>query len=157
MPKTSLQADFKEAYKESALFYKEFLDSKELSEAPNKFKKLLKFRTFREIYLALIELAISRQSVSYGELARIVNRRLGEDVIPTAGSWLGKSLGNILGAINIYEHSVCRPLISVLIHNATTKRPGPGFTGMVEMLGLKIRETCEKERVFIAWGGYARQ
>ena len=152
----NLRVDFKEAYRESRAFCVEFLESKEFSKAPKKFRELLKFRTFREIYMVLIDLAISRQSVSYGELARIVNRRLGEDVIPTVGSWLGESLGNILGAISIYEYSVCRPLLSVLVYNATTKRPGEGFTRLKETLNLKIRETCEKERVFITWGGYAR-
>ena len=152
----NLQTDFKEAYKKSRTFCEKFLESKDFSEAPKKFRKLLEFRTFSEIYVTLIDLAISRQSVSYGELARIVNRRLGEDIIPTVGSWLGESLGNILGAITIYEYSVCRPLLSVLIHNATTKRPGEGFMRLKEALHLKIRETCEKERVFITWGGYAR-
>ncbi|WP_163329421.1 hypothetical protein GFV12_08515 (plasmid) [Desulfurobacterium thermolithotrophum] len=152
----NLKADFKEAYSKSREFCVKFLNNKDFSDAPKEFKKLLKFRTFREIYNTLIYLAISRQSVSYGELARIVNERLGEDILPTQGSWLGRSFGEILGAISIYEFSVGRPLLSVLIYNATTKRPGDGFTRLVNALGFKIKESCEKERVFIAWGGYAK-
>jgi len=145
-----LKTEFKEVYRSCKEFSDKFLWGREdLSKAPEEFKELLMFRTFREIYSALIYLAISRQSVSYGEFARIVNRMLGEDVIPTQGSWLGTSLGTIFGAISIYEFSVGRPLLTVLIYNATTKRPGEGFLGLVRALGLKIRESCEKERVFI--------
>lgn len=153
-----LKTELKEVYRSCKEFINKFLrDGEDLSKVPQEFKELLMFRIFREIYNALIYLAISKQSVSYGEFARIVNRMLGEDVIPTQGSWLGTSLGTIFGAISIYEFSVGRPFLTVLVYNATTKKPGEGFSGLVRALGLKIKESCEKERVFIAWGGYARK
>ncbi len=152
-----MNVDFKEAYAASREFCLKYLYSDKLFKAPEEFKALLEFRTFNEIYTALISLAIGRRTVSYGELARIVNRRLGKEILPTQGSWLGRSLGEILGAISIYEFSVGRPLLSVIVYNATTKKPGDGFYRLVNALGLKVRESCEKERVFIAWGGYARK
>jgi len=150
-----LQTDFKQAYSESLKFNKRYLyEEDDWSKVPKDFAKLMEYRTFREVYNALIHFAIERQTVTFGELARFVNRRLGEDIIPTRGSWLGRSLGEILGAINIYEYYVGRPLISVIVINATTRKPGDGFFGLVKAMGLKLRETCEKERVFIEWGGY---
>lgn len=157
----TLEQDFRQAYEASKNFVSEFMrpswDARDWKRIFSEFNKLLEFRTFREIYMALISFAISRQAVSYGELARFVNRRLGEDVIPTKGSWLGRSLGEILGAINLYEFAAGRPLISVVVYNATTKKPGDGFSRLVATMGLKIKENCEKERVFIAWGGYNRR
>jgi len=156
-----MKTDFKEAYKASANFNSQFIKpcwtKEDWEKHFQEFKKLLEFRTFREIYLALISFAIERQDVTYGELARFVNRRLGEEVIPTQGSWLGKSLGEILGAITLYEYACGRPLLSVIILNSTTKKPGDGFYRLVKAMGLKIKEICEKERVFITWGGYERR
>ena len=157
-----LKTDFKEAYKQSKMFNDYFLSNISslriyTDEVPKKFERLLEFRTFREIYLALISLAIKRQTVNYGTLASIVNSRLNEDVLPTQGSWLGLSLGEILGSISIYEFSRGNPLLSVIVYNSTTKKPGDGFYELVEKLGLKIKENCEKYRVFITWGGYQRK
>jgi len=153
-----LKADFKQAYSASHEFTKRYLFEKDdWSEVPKDFAKLMEFRTFREIYASLIHFSITRQSVTFGELARFTNRRLGEDVLPTQGSWLGRSLGEILGAVNIYEFYIGRPLISVVVVNATTRKPGDGFFSLVRTMGLKVKETCERERVFIAWGGYRKR
>lgn len=155
-----LATDFQLAYKDSKKFNTEFTKpywtKQEWKKLFEEFNKLLEYRTFREIYITLISYAISREHITYGELARSVNRRLGEKIIPVQGSWLGRSLGEILGAINIYEFACNRPLISVIVTTATDKKPGEGFYRLVKMMGLEIRESCERERVFLTWGGYKR-
>lgn len=120
------------------------------------FAKLLsKYAILQEIYMTLIIHAIRREIVTYGDLAREINQRLGEKVIPTKGSWLGKSLGEILGIISLYEWSVGRPFLSVLVVRTDTRVPGEGFENLVRSFGLKVNVRCEQERCFVAWGSFA--
>jgi len=120
------------------------------------FAKLLdKYPILQEIYMSLIVHAIKREVITYGDLAREINQKLGEKVIPVRGKWLGKSLGEILGIISLYEWSVGRPLLSVLVVRTDTRVPGDGFENLVKSFGLRVSIRCEQERCFITWGSFA--
>jgi hypothetical protein len=117
------------------------------------FAKLLKkYPILREIYLSLIIHAIERRIVTYGELAEEINRKFGEKIVPSKGSWLGRSLGEILGVISLYEWAMGRPLLSVLVVRKDTRVPGEGFNRLLRAFGLRVNIRCEQERSFITWG-----
>jgi hypothetical protein len=71
------------------------------------------------IYSALINAARYRGTVTYQELAHMVG-------LPLVGNYMGRRIGNILGAVSQNEVQHQRPMLSALA--ATTNGiPGGGF------------------------------
>jgi len=155
----TLKEEFKSVYKNCKEFFEKLnevkYDLREVDTASN-FKDLLSFRTFREIYLSLIETAIERRKITFAEFAKKVNEKLGEPVLPEKGNWLGTSLGTILGFISLYEYSMGRPLLSALVVRADSGSPGNGFYSLGNALGFKVSAKVERMRSYITWGGYAK-
>jgi len=73
-------------------------------------------------YPELIKVARQRSLITYGELG------LGK--LGISPDWLHPKIGWIVGACSEYEWLEGRPLISSIVINADTKRPGKGFWGL---------------------------
>ena len=118
------------------------------------FRKLLDYRLWREIYMVLIKRAIDKQTIYYSELAREVNRIIGDTLLPESGNQLGRALAPILGIISWYEYLCNRPLLTSIVIRKLDKTPGEGFFRMEEylpgMININIEE--EQEKVFACWG-----
>ena len=119
------------------------------------FRKLLDYRLWREIYMILIKRAIDGQTIYYSDLAREVNRIMGDTLLPESGNQLGKALAPILGIISWYEYLCNRPLLTSIVIRKLDKTPGEGFFRLNEyipdMININIEE--EQERVFACCGG----
>ena len=105
------------------------MDEKKLQKIYREFRQagcFLDWEEFKEkvakAYPELISVAEKRSLITYGELGL---GRLG-----ISSDWLYPKIGWIVGACSEYEWLEGRPLISALVINADTKRPGKGFWGL---------------------------
>ncbi|NLF78030.1 MAG: hypothetical protein GX573_20245 [Chloroflexi bacterium] len=92
------------------------------------------------LYSELIKAARHRGTVTYQELALVVG-------LPTTGNYMGKRLGEILGAISQNEHFENRPLLSA-VGVTTNGRPGGGFYRLAHELGLIDSDDPERHHEF---------
>ena len=94
-----------------------------------------------EIYQKLLDAAISKSYVTYGSLARIAG-------LDTEFQQDRNTLGDILGAISIFEHENNRPLLSVVAWFSRTPEPSKGFYNLAESLGIYSKKQ-DKDSFFI--------
>jgi hypothetical protein len=80
------------------------------------------------VYAELIHAARHRGTVTYQELAHIVG-------LPLTGNYMGKRIGELLGAVSQNQLNRQRPLLSA-VAIGTSGVPGEGFFGLAEELGL---------------------
>lgn len=92
------------------------------------------------VYSELIRAARHRGTVTYQELAHVVG-------LPIRGSYMGKRIGEILGAISQNEVIQGRPMLSAVAVNVHGEA-GPGFYGLGRDFGLLEGEDSEQERAF---------
>jgi len=92
------------------------------------------------LYSELIGAARHRGLVTYQELALAVG-------LPTSGNYMGKRLGEILGAISQNECLQNRPMLSAL-GVKTDGKPGDGFFALARELGLLDSDHPEDRRRF---------
>lgn len=74
-----------------------------------------------QAYLELVNVAKAGKLITYGELGRRLH---------ISPDWLYPKIGWIVGACSMYEFEDGRPLISALVINGETNRPGKGFWGL---------------------------
>jgi len=101
------------------------------------------YRTRRDyllIYAELITAARYRGVVTYQHLARLAG-------LPLRGSNMGKEIGMYLGAVSEAEHTLGRPLLSVLAIS-TRDSPGRGFFGIAKKLEKFSGSTREDKKDF---------
>lgn len=80
------------------------------------------------IYAELIHAARHRGTVTYQELAHVVG-------LPVVGNYMGKRIGELLGAVSQNEINHQRPLLSAVAVSASGVL-GEGFFGLAAELGL---------------------
>ena len=79
---------------------------------------------------AYIELIKVAKEIPYDQM-RITYGQLGTKIgLPPLTDWFPLKMGHICGACSVYEHEHSRPLISALVVNEETNRPGKGFWGL---------------------------
>ena len=83
---------------------------------------------FDKVYCKLIQVARNRQTIPYGEIAKIMG-------ILTSGSHMARETGQILGEISEFEQLHNRPLLSAVAVRADKKLPGEGFFTLARELG----------------------
>ena len=99
------------------------------------------------IYSELIQAARHRGTVTYQELALVVG-------LPLTGNYMGKRLGEILGAISQNEYLENRPMLSAL-GVTTNGKPGGGFFKLAHEFGLIDSDDSERHHAF--WETQVRQ
>src|SRR5215217_2249016 len=109
---------------------------------------------FVRVYRLLIGAAENRQTVTYGQVAAIMD-------LPPQGSHMGRVTGQVLGAIVLREQACGRPMLSAVAVSSTNGMPGSGFFGLAEEQDLlspaarKDERTAfwkaELERVYEEW------
>lgn len=82
-----------------------------------------------QIYEELISVARNRTVTYYSEIAPMVG--LNMDLPPDRNR-----IGELLDEINRHEHTNGRPLISAIVVQKDTLRPGQGFFKLSHVLGL---------------------
>jgi len=80
------------------------------------------------VYFALVEVAMARGTITYGDLAE----RIG---LPRRGPRMAREVGQLLELVSRYEASHARPLLSVVVFSTTDKKPGRGFFSLARDLG----------------------
>ena len=112
-----------------------------------------KWNHTKEYYIAysiLINAAQHQGFTTYQEIAQAIG-------LPTAGSYMGSQIGEILGAISANEKMRGRPMLSA-IAIGTSGKPGGGFIPWAKELGFFIEADDEKdfwekecEKVYEEW------
>ncbi len=92
------------------------------------------------VYSALIQAARMRGTVTYQELALLTG-------LPLSGSYMGASLGWVLGTISENEVMHKRPMLSALTVNVNGK-PGANFLSYARELGRLTSDDPEAELAF---------
>jgi hypothetical protein len=85
----------------------------------------------KEYYIAysiLINAAQHQGFTTYQEIAQAIS-------LPTAGSYMGSQVGDLLGTISDNEKKQDRPMLSA-IAIGTSGKPGPGFIPWAKKLGF---------------------
>lgn len=80
------------------------------------------------IYSELIHAARHRGTVTYQELAHVVG-------LPLTGNYMGKRIGDLLGAVSQNEVNQNRPMLSAVAVKASGEA-GPGFFSLAEQFGM---------------------
>ena len=88
------------------------------------------------VYFALIEVAMARRTITYGDLAE----RIG---LPRRGPRMAREVGRLLELVSLYEACHARPLLSVVVFSTTDRKPGEGFFNLARGLGLLNEEDDE--------------
>lgn len=91
--------------------------------------KCVQRREFIEVYCTLIGVAKSESTISYQEIAKIMN-------LGSAGNYMAKEVGEMVGTISLTEHIFQRPLLSAVVVRRDTNEPGKGFFELAESLGV---------------------
>ncbi len=99
------------------------------------------------VYSALINAARYRGTVTYQELAHMVG-------LPLVGSYMGRQIGNILGAVSQNEAQQQRPMLSALAV-AVNGAPGPGFFTLAREMELLNSDHPADQAAF--WEDQVRQ
>lgn len=92
------------------------------------------------VYSELIHAARKRGTVTYQELAHVVG-------LPLQGSYMGKRIGEILGAVSQNEVALGRPMLSAVAVNVNGVA-GPGFYGLAREWGMLQSEDATEEKAF---------
>ncbi|MEO0068907.1 MAG: hypothetical protein ABIK23_07275 [candidate division WOR-3 bacterium] len=93
------------------------------SEGMPPFREWEEFRTYvLRTYPILIQNARERRLITYSEIANQIGLPFNE--------WFPLKIGAIVGACSCYEHREGRPLISSIVINGETCRPGNGYWGL---------------------------
>lgn len=109
-------------------------------------------REYYLIYAELIQAARYRGTVTYQELAELVD-------LPLVGSHMGSELGAYLGAISENQVKHGRPMLSA-ITVTVAGQPGEGFFGLAKDLGKLTSDQpadkqafweTETQRVYATW------
>ncbi|MCD4671794.1 MAG: hypothetical protein K8R77_03935 [Anaerolineaceae bacterium] len=79
-------------------------------------------------YSLMINAAQHQGFTTYQEIAQAVG-------LPTVGSYMGKAVGDLIGAISQNEVEMGRPMLSAIVVNVDGK-PGTGFIPWAQELGL---------------------
>ena len=96
----------------------------------------------------LLEIARNGSTTTYKELGKAVGLH-----------WRSRHLFDALDEINRHEHGGKRPLLTAVVINAESRRPGPGFFNLAKVLGLfdPARDDergyweRERQRVYSHW------
>ena len=80
------------------------------------------------VYCELIEVARNRGTTTYQRIAEIIE-------MPMSGSYMGREVGDVIGAISANEVEHGRPMLSAIVVN-TRGFPGEGFYWLAEEKGL---------------------
>jgi len=99
------------------------------------------------VYSELVHAARHRGTVTYQELAHVVG-------LPLQGNYMGKRLGEILGAISKNEFNNRRPMLSAVAVK-TSGTPGDGFFTLAREFGLLDITDPEAQEAF--WEAQKRQ
>jgi hypothetical protein len=94
------------------------------------------------VYSELIKAARNRGTVTYQELAHVVG-------LPLSGSYMGKRLGEILGAVSQNEFNYKRPMLSAIAVNVGGK-VSDGFFVIAVELGLLKSDEPQERQAFLA-------
>jgi len=93
------------------------------------------------IYCKLIDMARKTATpINYDPIAEIMGKSPGERM----GKYWPKETGHLLGEISDFEHSNGRPMLSALVINKGTEKPGEGFFKLARHLG-KLKSVSEKD------------
>jgi hypothetical protein len=93
------------------------------------------------VYSELIAAARRRGTVTYQELAHVVG-------LPLTGNYMGKRIGELLGAVSGNEVKHGRPMLSAIAVTANGY-PGGGFFSWARELGLLNTDEPHAERAFV--------
>ena len=93
-------------------------------------------RSALAVYFALVEVAMARETTTYGALAE----RIG---LPRRGPRMAREVGHLLEIVSVYETCHARPLLSVVVFSTTARKPGRGFFALARELGLLTEEEDE--------------
>lgn len=96
----------------------------------------------RAIYQRLKEVAREEDVIFYADVAKIA----GLDIDNPGHRW--NVLPNILDEISTYEHQQGRPLLSAVVVQKATHRPGKGFFKMARERGC-LQEGDDEDAFFI--------
>jgi len=83
---------------------------------------------YHQVYSELIRAARHRGTVTYQELAHVVG-------LPLKGSYMGREIGKLLGAVAQNEVMQGRPMLSAVAVNVRGE-PGEGFFTLAHEFGL---------------------
>ena len=92
------------------------------------------------IYTELIRAARHRGTVTYQELAHVVG-------LPLTGNYMGKRIGNLLGAVSQNEVNLNRPMLSAVAVTANGYAGG-GFFTLARETGMLNSDNPEDEQAF---------
>ena len=103
---------------------------------------------------ALIEAARDRRLLTYPDVAAIMS-------LPGAGYDMGRKVGAMADAINRFERDAGRPMLSALIVQTQSRRPGEGFyacaiqfgraTGFADDVSKRAFWESERDKVYAEW------
>jgi hypothetical protein len=98
--------------------------------------------TGTELFKSAISLlkrrASNRATIGYGPLFDLLKLRPGHHA--------RREAGQLLGEISYHTHSDGKPMLSALVVDQTTKRPGPGFYECAIHLGKLPADATEEEK-----------
>lgn len=92
----------------------------------------------------LIEIAKKNEYTVYSDLCDVIKKRCGTILDMSIPEHRGR-IGKMLGHISRYENEEGRPMLSALVITESTGKPGAGFFGLAEDLGLYSDSMDEKE------------
>jgi len=99
---------------------------------------------FNEVYCELLNAARDGKTINYKPVAHIMGLALGK---PMGHHWANET-GKMLGEISEYECEHGRPMLSAVVVNKTTKKPGPGFSHLARELGKLDSSSPDAENGF---------
>lgn len=99
-----------------------------------------KFKAYHLVYTELINAARYRGLTTYQDIAKIMD-------LPMAGNYMGREVGNMLGAISEEEVKHGRPMLSA-VAVGTSGEPGEGFYSLAQDLENDVGEEKEEKRKF---------
>lgn len=98
---------------------------------------------YSELVRRAKELNFDEMPITYGELGSKIGLYPDPD-------WFQLKIAHIVGACSKYEHRQGRPLISALVVNKDTYRPGKGFWGLEGILP-RLRKVVRIEDITPEW------
>ena len=95
---------------------------------------------YDELYNKLREVARQQKTAHYEDIAPMLRLMMGDPADRVR-------IGQILGEISKQEHDAGRPMLSAVVTHKGDERPGLGFFGLAQELGLV--GTMDSETFFI--------
>lgn len=109
---------------------------------------------FPQVRAALMEAARDRRLLTYPDVASIMG-------LPRSGYYMGSKVGAMADAINRVERDAGRPMLSALLVQTQSRRPGEGFYACAIQLGVVTRFAdeaskrafweAERDKVYAYW------